>query len=1134
MSIRIHQFHSGSAYGDAVTNSMLLMREHLHALGFASEIFAEHLDPALGGAIRPYHELAASLSPQDLLIVRHSMGHDQLENLLALNCRKVLMYHNITPAGFFDTGSVFHRYSLLGREQLSVLKGAVEHAFADSRYNASELQALGFGEVDVLPVLVRDEKYAKAREPRCLESGLGRPWTVLFVGRICENKGHGDLIAVAEHWLKRHPAHPIKFVCVGGYSVDDPFYIGLRRRLDAAGLGTVVQFLGKVPDEELLDWYTRADCYLSLSRHEGFGVPIIEAMLCDLPVIALQEAAVAETMGGAGLGLADTAPAAVCAQLFRLMRNRPLRRHIVEGQRQRALAFRSQAIRGDIIAALDRLSIAIPRRNHASATEPVGPDGSIRFEGPCESSYSLASVNRELAKALSARGERVRLFCTEGPGDYVPDAGAVKQLDATTRELMQVSADAGKPSVVVRNLYPPRVRDARGELNSGYFFWEESAFPDQYVADFNLSLDSLLAPSRFVASTLRSSGVNLPIRFVGTGADHILDVEPEALPVKLTEGFRFLHVSSGFPRKGADILLEAWATAFAGRRDVCLIIKTFPNVHNDIPQRVEELKRSRPGFPPVQVLMEDYTPGQIRSLYQACHAYVAPSRGEGFGLPMAEAMLHRIPVIATGWGGHVDFCNEDTSYPIRYRLVRSSSHLAGQEAPLWAEPDATHLAELMQRVKADPDGEVAQRVESAHRLISAEYSWERVAQRCEDAFAELKGMERDFSAQPLRLAWISTWNEACGIAAYSRYLLDHVDESEVKVSVYGRHNTSVPDGKTRLTPAWKDCSESSLRGLVDAVLRDGNETAVIQFNFGFFNVQALAEAVSLLDEAGVSVVLMLHSTRDVDKPDFKASLRTGLEGLKRAARILVHSEEDLNRLIEFGLGERAAIFHHGVMDVAGRGQLAARDALEVDPAVKIVASYGFMLPHKGLIEVVEAFAELCKARDDVYLFMVNALYPDASSTQLHHELLARMDSLGIRSKVRMFTDFLPEEVGLCLLEAADLIVFPYQNTAESSSAAVRFGIATRRPVATTSLGIFSDIEGQGLRFRGREARDIAADLKQWFSDDSLERSMHGRDAWIGARSWPRLMLKMTNLLRGLVIDAASPDPARYTRNFNKD
>jgi len=1113
MPVRVHQYHSGCAPGDAVTNSMLLLQRHLRDMGLDSDVFADQPHPDLTDRIRPRSELRGSLEPHDVLLVHHSLGHDAMDWLLHLGCRKVLQYHNITPPNFFPDGSPLQSYARLGYEQLGLLMGQVEAAYTDSKFNQRDLLKRGYRGVKVLPVLVDIESFANTLSPRCLETGTGRPWTVLFVGRVAENKGHRELVQVAAWWAKTYPQHPVQFICVGSYAPDDPLFKRLEKDVRSHGLAASFRFVGKVSDSDLIDWYARSDCYLSLSEHEGFGVPLTEAMLSDLPVVALGTSAVFENVDTAGVLLATPEPAAVGAVLYRLMRNRPFRRAVVARQREHVRQFRDSEVRARVSEMLSDLGVEHVAR---PIKEPEPESAGIRIEGPCDTSYSLAIVNRELAIALNDSGEPTALFCTEGPGDYTPAAADLAALTPQVQEMIAAGRGSAVPTATIRNLYPPRVRDARGDIVAEYFFWEESVLPREYVRDFNVSLDVVLAPSRFVADTLRSSGVNVPIQVVGAGADHIMRVALEPLPFGLPDGFKFLHISSCFPRKGPDVLLRSFGRAFAGRTDVALVIKTFPNPHNLVEELLDQLRSVQPDFPPVVVINEDYSPGQLRSLYEACDAYVAPSRGEGFGLPMAEAMLHRMPVIATGWGGHTGFCTESTSYPVRFTLEPSESHVAGDGLSLWAEPDEDHLVERLLQVEGQR-GET-ERLSAAEELIRTEFTWAGVAKRARAAVDSSSVPTRDFAVEPLRLAWVSTWNEPCGIAGYSKFLLDHLDPAEVDLRMHGRIGTSQGTDTVPISTLWKDHADGSLDALYDQIIADGSEVAVFQFNFGFFGVRALARVVAALEDAGVRVIVTFHRTRELDRPDFQANLRDGVDGLSRASRLLVHSLEDLHRLAGLGLGDRAALFPQGVMDVPSPGMQGARKRLELSPAAKIIASYGFMLPHKGLAELVDAFAVLCSGRKDVYLFMVNALYPDGVSNEVHQQLLARMEELGIRDRVRVFTDFLPDQVSLSILQAADVVVFPYQETAESSSAAVRFGLAARRPVATTNLGIFDDLESNGLRFSGFDAKSISKDLAGWLDDPATESVVAGQDSWLQSRSWPLLMLRLTDMARGLVLD----------------
>ena len=184
----VHQFHSGSAVGDAITNAMILTQGLLRRLGYDSRIFVQHRDPALATVLQTIDDLPDT--DDYVLIVRHSMGHDVLPRILALPAPKILLYHNITPAELLDDAHV-RQWSRTGREQLVALRPAVVAALADSAYNALELMQAGFDPVFVSTLLF-DVAAMQARAP---QPARGPVFTILFVGRISAAKGQRELVA---------------------------------------------------------------------------------------------------------------------------------------------------------------------------------------------------------------------------------------------------------------------------------------------------------------------------------------------------------------------------------------------------------------------------------------------------------------------------------------------------------------------------------------------------------------------------------------------------------------------------------------------------------------------------------------------------------------------------------------------------------------------------------------------------------------------------------------------------------------------------------------------------------------------------------------------------------------------------
>ena len=232
-----------------------------------------------------------------------------------------------------------------------------------------------------------------------------------------------------------------------------------------------------------------------------------------------------------------------------------------------------------------------------------------RIEGPFDSSYSLALVNRNLAFGVEKCGHDVSLYSTEGPGDFDPNP---EFLRTHPHERHLWEKNIGKKNdtfdVVSRYLYPPRVTEMNGTLNILHCYgWEETVFPKDWCKQFNKHLDAVFTASPFVKKTLIDSGVTIPVFVSGHGVDHWRAVQAAPFHIEAKK-FRFLHISSCFPRKGVDVMLKAYGQAFTDQDDVSLIIKTFPNPHNEVHEWLRQAKGERTDFPHVIIIEEDFSP----------------------------------------------------------------------------------------------------------------------------------------------------------------------------------------------------------------------------------------------------------------------------------------------------------------------------------------------------------------------------------------------------------------------------------------------------------------------------------------------------------------------------------------------
>jgi glycosyltransferase involved in cell wall biosynthesis len=276
------------------------------------------------------------------------------EPFARLSGGRILQYHNITPARFFAPYDAnLFRLAVIGRAELATLVGRVDLALGDSDYNRRELEELGFESTGVLPIAVSldriTERDASPAVDKMLDDGLTN---FLFVGRIAPNKRIEDHIRLAEHY-KRYIDDNYRFIFVGRYDGVPRYYATIRALIAQYRMPPDrFVFTGPVPERELATYYRRSSVYISLSEHEGFCVPLIEAMAADVPILAYAAAAVPDTLGGAGVAFAPKDLEYAAELLASLAYDDDVRRAVIAGQRRRLQAFGDESIREQLASVI--------------------------------------------------------------------------------------------------------------------------------------------------------------------------------------------------------------------------------------------------------------------------------------------------------------------------------------------------------------------------------------------------------------------------------------------------------------------------------------------------------------------------------------------------------------------------------------------------------------------------------------------------------------------------------------------------------------------------------------------------------------------------------------------------------------
>jgi L-malate glycosyltransferase len=342
--VRVNQWVPAAHTGDAIGDSARRVRDMLRSMGHESDIYAMTIDDELRRDVRRFDDDGARRG--DVTIFHFALPSPMSAAFAALPHGRVLQYHNVTPARFFaQYDPALFRLASIAREELASLADAADLALGDSAFNRQELDELGFDRTEVMPIAVNTDRLTNAPPQPVLDSILDDEFVnFLFVGRIAPNKKIEDHIKLAEQY-KRYVDEYYRFIFVGRYDVVPRYYAAIRALMAEYKMPQErFLFTGPVPDAELAAYYRAASVYISLSEHEGFCVPLVEAMAMDVPVLAYGGTAVPDTLGGAGVQFVPKDLEYAAELMGMLAFDDHPRDEVIEGQRRRLDAFGDRVI----------------------------------------------------------------------------------------------------------------------------------------------------------------------------------------------------------------------------------------------------------------------------------------------------------------------------------------------------------------------------------------------------------------------------------------------------------------------------------------------------------------------------------------------------------------------------------------------------------------------------------------------------------------------------------------------------------------------------------------------------------------------------------------------------------------------
>jgi glycosyltransferase involved in cell wall biosynthesis len=529
--------------------------------------------------------------------------------------------------------------------------------------------------------------------------------TVAFLGSAYAHKGPQLLVAAAQQTTA-----PVRVKILG--EVPDRVAAHLRA-LDRRG---VVEIHGRFDPDQIGPLLTGVDAAaLPSTWWDCAPLAAAECHAARVPLLVPRLGGLAETVvpGDDGLTFEALDPDDLARQLDRLAGEPGLLERLQAGiAAPRAFAA--------YVDELERYYAgALPTPQHVRTTL-AGDPPAVRWQGEFGQPTSLSIINDRVSERLGAAYALERVSpAGQLSGPPLPHCADVE----------------------VRHQWPPDLSPARAGRLAAIVPWEFGAVPVHWLEQIQRNVDELWVPSRYVAEMYSGGGIDpARIQVIPNGVD-LERFHPG--PPRTDDGHtRFLFVGGLIPRKGPDLLLAAWRRAFPGRADVTLVIKDFgaDGLYRGADRGPIRSHAASGALPRIELHEETLSAAALAELYRSADVLVTPYRGEGFAMPVLEAMASGLAVIATAGGPSDEFCPPEAGWRIRSTIRHYPRGLLGGDLtpaadPWMLEPDPDHLVTLLQHAHAEP--EERRRRGAAGRRAAQALSWEQVAARYRERLTAL-------------------------------------------------------------------------------------------------------------------------------------------------------------------------------------------------------------------------------------------------------------------------------------------------------------------------------------------------------------------------------------------------------------
>jgi len=348
--MKILQIIDALDYGDGVSNSVINTHKLLNEIGFENYIYSKWANHKVS---KYRHDINKIKVDKNSIVFYHFSGYSHtMESVLSIKANVVLIYHNVTPPDFFKSNNVdFYNYSIKGLNQLKTNIKNFKYFAADSEFNKRDLLSYGAKDIEILPIaLDLDSKRSNLKA-----FNLHNDKIILAVGRIAPNKKYEDILDIYEEYFSYYNSNST-LICVGNTEYNTKYLNEIKMKAKDYNCMQNVIFTDKISNDDLYSHYCSSDIFLCMSEHEGFCLPLIEAMYFDIPVMAYNSCAVPYTMGRTGIIVNKKDPQILAGIIDLVLNDYKLRDRIVYAQRENVKLYLNDSLKSKLKTLIEKWS----------------------------------------------------------------------------------------------------------------------------------------------------------------------------------------------------------------------------------------------------------------------------------------------------------------------------------------------------------------------------------------------------------------------------------------------------------------------------------------------------------------------------------------------------------------------------------------------------------------------------------------------------------------------------------------------------------------------------------------------------------------------------------------------------------